>query len=318
MAITGFSLTDDDVADQTRATNERLAAAMEGRPALEEIDDPAASRAARERGEGPFAQAAPIPEGIDRTVPGRAGAIPVRIFRPAEPRGVLLHLHGGGWTLGSAGAQDPLLWGMSHAADVAVVSVGYRLAPEHPHPAAADDCEDAANWLMAEAAAEFGTGRLAIAGESAGAHLAALTLVRLAGRARAFRAAQLTFGAYDLSMTPSQLAGHDKMFIPTRTMRWFYDQYLPGLGTAERRDPTVSPLYADLRGMPPARFTVGTEDPLLDDSLFMAARWQAAGNTAELDVVADAAHGFIAFGGVAAERELTRQVAFIAGAVAAG
>lgn len=163
MAITGFSLTDDDVADQTRATNERLAAAMEGLPPWRRSTTrrPAAPPANAARAPSPRPPRSP--RASTAPSPAAPAAIPVRIFRPAEPRGVLLHLHGGGWTLGSAGAQDPLLWGMSHAADVAVVSVGYRLAPEHPHPAAADDCEDAANWLMAEAAAEFGTGRLAIA-----------------------------------------------------------------------------------------------------------------------------------------------------------
>jgi acetyl esterase/lipase len=113
-------------------------------------------------------------------------------------------------------------------------------------------------------------------------------------------------------MTPSQRHAEDMLVIPKGTMAWFYDQFLPGTGPEERRAPGVSPLYADLRGMPPARFSVGTRDPLLDDSLFMAARWSAAGNGTELEVVAEALHGFVAFPQAAGERERAAQAAYIA------
>ena len=85
-----------------------------------------------------------------------------------------------------------------------------------------------------------------------------------------------------------------------------------GVAPEDRRRPDISPLYADLRGLPPARFVVGTQDPLLDDTLFMAARWEAAGNTTSLEVVAEAAHGFIQFPLEVAERELTAQEEFVA------
>jgi acetyl esterase/lipase len=315
MATLGFSTTGDDVAAETKEFNAALATMLAEQPPLEEVDDPPAIRAAREEGKGAFPPPVLLPEGVNRTIPGRAGDIPVRVFRPDQVRGVLLHLHGGGWTLGAADAQDEALWELAQSAGVAVVSVDYRLAPEHPYPAGPDDCEDAARWLIAEAAAEFGTDRLVIAGESAGAHLSAVTLLRLGDQARAFCAAQLTFGVFDLTMTPSQRQGHDKLLIPTPTMIWFYEKFLPGRGVEERRDPDISPLYADLRGMPPARFVVGTEDPLLDDTLFMAARWRAAGNDAELDIVAEAVHGFVSFPVTVGKRELTRQGDFIAQAV---
>ncbi|MFC6880889.1 MULTISPECIES: alpha/beta hydrolase [Actinomadura] len=315
MAIPGL-LIDQDVADETRRGNGLLAEALAAAPLPHEADDAPAIRAARENGESVFPAPVRLPEAVDRAVPGRDGDVRVRVLPPyGAARGVLLHLHGGGWTLGTADSQDPDLVNLARAAAVAVVSVDYRLAPEHPHPAGPDDCEDAARWLVENAAAEFGTDRLAIAGESAGAHLAALTLLRLGERARAFRAAQFTYGVFDLSMTPSQRAGVDKLVIPTATMRWFYEQFLPGTGLEERRDPAISPLYADLRGLPPARFVVGTEDPLLDDSLFMAARWRAAGNAAELDIVAEGAHGFASFPFVAGRRERERQAAFIGKAV---
>jgi acetyl esterase/lipase len=306
-----------DVAEQTRAYNQTLSETLASLPAHHELDDPPASRAARARGEGPFPAPVTLEEGEDRMIPGRAGGVPLRVFTPPVVRGVYLHIHGGGWTLGTAGGQDILLWRLARAAEVAVVSVGYRLAPEHPYPAGPDDCEDAARWLVDGTVREFGTDRLTIGGESAGAHLAVVTLLRLGARAAAFRAAQLTFGAYDLSMTPSQRQWGDlNLSLSTPIMAWFYDQFLPKLSSEERRRPDISPLYADLRGMPPARFVVGTQDPLLDDTLFMAARWEAAGNAAVLEVVAEAAHGFLQFPLKVAERELAAQEEYIAKAVA--
>ncbi|MGH3378240.1 MAG: alpha/beta hydrolase [Actinoallomurus sp.] len=306
-----------DAAARTRAYNQSLIETLATLPAHHELDDPPASRAARARGEGPFPVPARVEEGEDRVITGRAGEIPLRVFTPPVVRGVYLHIHGGGWTFGSAAAQDVLLWRLARAAEVAVVSVEYRLAPEHPYPAGPDDCEDAARWLVANAEREFGTDRLTIGGESAGGHLAVVTLLRLGAQAAAFRAAQLTFGVYDLSMTPSQRQwGEVNLVLSTPIMAWFYDQFLPGTSQEERRGPDISPLYAGLSGLPPARFVVGTQDPLLDDTLFMAARWEAAGNGTTLEVVAEAAHGFLQFPLEITERELAAQEDYIAKAVA--
>lgn len=141
-----------------------------------------------------------------------------------------------------------------------MVSVDYRLAPEHPFPAGPDDCEAATGWLVQHAAAEFGTERLLIGGESAGAHLAVLTLLRLRDRhgiTGAFRAAQLLFGPYDLSMTPSQrLFGSRRLLSNTDSLRRTYELFTPGMGAEQRRAPEVSPLFADLTGLPPARMVV--------------------------------------------------------------
>jgi acetyl esterase/lipase len=240
------------------------------------------------------------------------------VFVPDEIDGVYLHLHGGGWAFGSAGGQDERLWRLATQARLAVVSVEYRLAPEHPFPAGPDDCEAAARWLVDSAAAEFGTGRLLIGGESAGAHLSVLTLLRLRDRHRitgAFRAAQLLFGPYDLSMTPSQRSfGSKRLLSNTDSLHGSYELFTPGMGAEQRRDPEISPLYADLTGLPPARIVVGTEDPLLDDSLFLAQRWQAAGAPVELGVVAGAMHGFTLFPLTVTERELAREREFLAAA----
>jgi acetyl esterase len=137
-----------DVAEETRAFNQTLAETLAALPAHYEVNDPVASRAARARGEGPFPAPVLLDVGRERAIPGRAGQIPLRVFVPPVVRGVHLHIHGGGWTFGSASDQDPLLWRLAQAAEVAVVSVDYRLAPEHPYPAAPDDCEDAARWLV--------------------------------------------------------------------------------------------------------------------------------------------------------------------------
>jgi acetyl esterase/lipase len=240
------------------------------------------------------------------------------VFLPGRVDGVYLHIHGGGWVFGSADGQDQRLWALAEQARLAVVSVEYRLAPEHPFPAGPDDCEAAARWLVDHAAAEFGTERLLIGGESAGAHLSVVTLLRLRDRhgiTGAFRAAHLLFGPYDLSMTPSQRSfGSQPLLSNTDTLRGSYELFTPGLDAERRRDPEVSPLFADPAGLPPARIVVGTEDPLLDDSLFLAARWQAAGVPVQLGVVAGAMHGFTLFPLTITERELRRERAFLAAA----
>ncbi|MEU5877675.1 alpha/beta hydrolase fold domain-containing protein [Spirillospora sp. NPDC047279] len=153
-----------DTAEETRAFNARLATITAAEPKLSEIG-PVEARRRREQGEGVFPAPVRLPEGTDETMRG----VPVRIFRPADIRGVLLHAHGGGWTFGSAAGQDVRLWDLAESANLAVVSVGYRLAPENPHPAAAEDIENVARQLIATSATEFGTDRLVIAGESAGA-----------------------------------------------------------------------------------------------------------------------------------------------------
>ena len=113
-----------------------------------------------------------------------------------------------------------------------------------------------------------------------------------------------------------RLWGELNLTLSTPILAWFYDQFLPGVAPEDRRRPDISPLYADLRGLPPARFVVGTQDPLLDDTLFMAARWEAAGNATSLQVVAEAAHGFLQFPPEVTERELTAQEEFVAASIA--
>lgn len=253
---------------------------------------PAEIRAARERGEGVWGPVVTVPQAKTRTIPGPAGGVPVRVIAPDAPRGVYLHLHGGGWTLGAAHHQDVPNHRLAESCGLVVVSVDYRLAPEHPYPAGPDDCEAAALWLAEHARREFGCEWVAIGGESAGAHLAVVTLLRLRDRHgfQGVRAANLVYGAYDLSFTPSARRwGERNLILSTPILEWFAGHFV---GPELRRHPDVSPLYADLTGLPPALFTVGTLDPLLDDSLFLATRWRAAGNRAELEVWPGGVHAF--------------------------
>jgi acetyl esterase/lipase len=279
-----------DVRDETRAFNEQLRQLMLQLPGVETAPV-ADTRRGRYDGRGIF----PAPTYVDEARWLDADGVRVRVIAVDEPRGVYLHLHGGGWTLGAADLQDVALRQLARETGLAVASVEYRLAPEHPFPAGRDDCIRAARWLAERGADEIGAPpSFAIGGESAGAHLSVLTLIALRGEVE-FAAANLSYGAYDLSGTPSRRTYDDVLVLTDVAMTWFTENFLPGLDDEARRDPAISPLYADLGGLPPALFSVGTRDPLLDDSLFMAARWEAAGNEAQLLVYDEGVHGFNAF-----------------------
>lgn len=275
-------------------------------------------RDAREAGEGLFGPIVRLDMAEERPVPGPAGDIPTRVFVPDTVRGVYLHIHGGGWVLGRADHQDETLWDLASRCEVAVVSVDYRLAPEHPYPAGPDDCESVALWLAKNAKSEFGSDQIIIGGESAGAHLSAVTLLRLRDRHgfTGFVGANLTYGMFDLSFTPSVANwGERYLVLNTPVIQWFVDHFVP---PDRRRDPDVSPLYADLSSMPAALFTIGTLDPLLDDTLFMHPRWITAGNGGELAVYPGGVHGFTNFPTDLARRARARICDFIRQAVTDG
>jgi acetyl esterase/lipase len=225
--------------------------------------------------------------------------VPVRIITPeeGETRAVYLEIHGGGFYLGSAARSDARNARLADAVGVAVVSVDYRLAPEHPWPAATDDCETAALWLLEQAEAMFGTTRLAIGGGSAGANLAVTTLLRLRdkGLVAPFVGAALQFGAYDLSgQSPSGRAVADESFIKAYAGN-----------VADRTNPDISPLFGDLKGLPPALLVVGTLDIVLEDNLAMAARLSSAGAEVDIRVYPESPHGFTSFPTAMAEAAMT-------------
>jgi acetyl esterase/lipase len=286
------SVFDPDAIDaETAEFNVKLEAMFATQPQPQTIP-PHVTRDARESGTGTFGPIVLSEIAEERTIAG----VPCRVLLPETVNGIYLHIHGGGWTFGRAHHSDVRNEQTARRADVAVVSVDYRLAPENPYPAAPDDCEAVAVWLAEHGRSEFGTDRLVIGGESAGGHLAAVTLLRMRDRHgfRGFAGANLVYGCFDMSMTPSQRRWGDRyLVLSDGFMRWATDNFIPDV--AKRRDPDVSPLYADVADMPPVLFTIGTLDPLLDDSLFMHARWLAAGNQAELAIYPGGVHAFNAF-----------------------
>ena len=295
---------------ETAAFNAELEATFATMPPTHTLQ-PQQIRDAREAGKGIFGPIVRSALATERSIDGPGGMVVLRQFVPDTVEGVYLHMHGGGWVLGRAHHQDPRNEQIARECKLAVLSIDYRLAPEHPYPAAPDDCEAAAVWLTRHAAAEFGTDRLLIGGESAGAHLSVATLVRMRDRHgfTGFTATNLVFGVFDVSGTPSARGwGERNLVISTPTMEWFGNHFV---AAEKQRDPDVSPLYADLSRMPPAMFTVGTLDPLLDDTLFMYARWVAAGNRAELATYPGGVHGFTSYEHGLARRANARIDAFL-------
>jgi acetyl esterase len=251
----------------------------------------------------------------DRMIQTAAGAIRLHTFVPDGPsRGVMLRIHGGGWAAGAPEDDDTLNDRYARSCSLVVVSPEYRLTPEVTVVEQIADCTAVAEWLAANAATEFGSEPLLIGGISAGAHLAAATLLRLR-RERApsfhrFVAAVLDSGPYDFGRTPSAYLANDETLVVTGTwLEGFIDLALPGRSPDARRAPDVSPLLNELTGMPPALFTVGNLDPLRDESILMAQRWQLDGSRADLDVWPEGAHAFAnmatPLGELAADRTTT-------------
>ena len=226
------------------------------------------------------------PPALEEIVETANGPVPVRIFTPTDGQalGVYLDIHGGGFYMDSAARGDRRHRELADALHIAVVSVDYRLAPEHPWPAAPDDCVAVARWLVEHADDRFGSRRLAIGGSSAGATLALTTLLRLrdGGVVDRFGGAVLQFGTYDLSAkTPAGRRIADEYFIQAYVGH-----------VQDRTTPDISPIYAELGGLPPALLVVGSTDVLLEDNLAMAGRLSAAGNDVELRIYPESPHGF--------------------------
>ena len=248
-------------------------------------------------------------------IPSEDGGVSVRILNPPGPaRGVILDMHGGGWVVGSAGLNDHLNADLAAEAGLAVVSVDYRLLSE-PRGVlmqhAISDCMTAGRWLAGNAADRFGTSRLFLAGQSAGAHLAALTglALRDEGRFGDFCGCVLVYGIYDLSGTPSvRAAGPDTLILNGPTLAADLCRLMPDRDEAGRRNPDISPLHADLHGMPPALFVSGDLDPLRDDSRLLAKAWPTDADLLEVPL---GPHGFIHFGGPLANRSLAEIRAWI-------
>ncbi len=227
-----------------------------------------------------------VHEVYDRTVPGPAGPVPVRVYRPSEATGlpVVVWFHGGGWVIGGLDSHDHLCRLLCDDAGCVVVSVDYRLAPEHPFPAAVEDCVAAYGWVAANATEVGGDpGRVAVGGDSAGGNLAAVVaLTRRDAGDPPPRAQVLVYPVTDHEFdSPSMHENATGYFLEREHMRWFFGHYLRTPADAD--DWRVSPLRApDLSGVAPAIVVTAEYDPLRDQGEAYGARLRAAGVDTEI------------------------------------
>jgi acetyl esterase len=247
----------------------------------------------------------PVPPPIDTvralTAEGPHGPIPLRLYRHGEgssPCPALVYFHGGGWVIGDLDTHDTLCRQLALASGCVVVSVDYRMGPEHPFPAAVDDAVAATRWLAAQAGAlGLDATRLAVGGDSAGGNLAAVVALALRGeRPLAFQL--LIYPATDQHPTHASRQRNAQGYLLTEdTMRWFHDHYLTDPALVD--DWRASPLrHPDLSGLPPALVLTAGYDPLRDEGVAYAQRLSEAGVRASLQSFERQIHGFILMGRV--------------------
>jgi acetyl esterase len=233
------------------------------------------------------------------TIPGPAGDLPVRVYvpygAPETARPTLVWLHGGGFVIGDLDTAECAATALAAASGAMVVSVDYRLAPEHRFPAAAEDCYAALRWVAAAESLGVDPGRLAIGGDSAGGNLAAATALMARDRGGPSLVLQvLVVPCLDARMeSPSVAANGTGLFLQASTMRWFWDCYLGR--DADGDNPYAAPARAgDLRGLPPALVITAEYDPLRDEGEAYAAALSAAGVACESRRFAGQVHTFFA------------------------
>ena len=256
--------------------------------------------------------AQPLPADV-RTMPGDLGGIPVIYIDIAdvEPRGTIFHIHGGGFALGSAAGSVGLASSLARKTGMRAVSADYRLAPEHPYPAALQDVTAAYRALLEQADADH----VVVWGESAGGNLAIELLI--AGKAEGLMmpaAALLLSPMTDLTVTGSSYAGKADVdpAISAQAIRARTADYLAGTDT-NRSDPLVSPIFADLSGLPPLLIQAGSHEVLLDDATRLAAKAAADDVAVILDITPGVPHVFQAFAALLDEGDaaLNRAARFV-------
>lgn len=240
-------------------------------------------------------------ETVDQILDGAAGAIPLRIYNLEEPGPTLLFVHGGGWVMGSIRSHDHIARWLAAEIGCRVVQIGYSLAPEHPYPAALGEVVVALSSVIAKAAG----GPVFVAGDSAGANLGALAILRLPKELRQRVTGFVSiYGAYAPEMTLSshRLYGDGRFGLSEPQMRWFWNLYAPHL-PPEARSRDLSPLAATLSDFPPT-LCIGAEcDLLLDDTLAFYGELTKAGVDVSLSLWSSLPHGCLHF--VAAVRSVT-------------
>jgi acetyl esterase len=245
----------------------------------------------------PAAEPEPVAEVRDETISGPGGEIPLRIYRPdsaGESPPILVYAHGGGFVFCDLDSHDELCRNITNRIAAVVVSVAYRLAPEHRWPAAADDFRAATEWAAHHASSLGGDpGRIVVGGDSAGGNLAAVTALMARDRGGPALAAQFLIYpvlAADFDNESYRLFGRG-YYNPKPAMEWYWDQYVPAV--TDRAHPYATPLNADLRGLPAAVFVIAGHDPLRDEALAYSAALEAAGVTVVRARFDGAVHGFM-------------------------
>ena len=232
----------------------------------------------------------------DRTIPGPTGPIPVRVYRPSvdEALPVCLYFHGGGFVIGSLTSHDPVCRELAASANVTVVAVDYRLAPEHPFPAGVEDCWAALQWVAANGEElRVDSSRLAVAGDSAGGNLAAVMTLRARDAGGPLIAFQLLiYPAVSVDEFPSRSHPDTQtIFLNVELMRWFWQNYVDdGVDTASWE---VAPIVADdLSGLPTAWVITAECDPLRDEGEAYAKRLVEAGVAVDYRHIETMPHAF--------------------------
>jgi acetyl esterase len=253
----------------------------------------------------------------DLQITGPAGPLTLRRYLPPRPDSKLsptiLFVHGGGCVLGDLDTHDVLCRTLCHDTQAMVLSLDYRLAPEHPFPAAVEDTVAALTWLSRDGAAQGADPRrIAIAGDSAGAGLSAVALHETRGTlANPVRAQVLIYPAMDLrGRLPSRHELTQQFPIPAELLQWFFHHYF-GLAWP-LTDPRAMPhLYADYSGLPPALMLTAGHDPLRDEGAEYAERLAAAGTPVDYECIEGTIHGFMGMGRVlrTAHRHARRRLA---------
>ena len=257
----------------------------------------------------------PVARVENRTLPGPRGEIPVRVYTPEgrAPFPVLVYFHGGGWVIGNLETHDGVCRHLANAAGTVVVSVDYRLAPEHPFPASGEDAYAATRWVAANAAVIGGDAkRIAVGGDSAGGNLAAV--VSLMARDRGGPPLVFQLLVYPVTDTPSANTASyrenaEGYFLTAKMMHWFWNHYCGK--NPDLSDPYLCPLRAkDLKRLPPALVVTAEFDPLRDEGEAYAARLREAGNQADLKRYPGMIHGFFGMGPLLIKaREATKDAA---------
>lgn len=227
------------------------------------------------------ADAPPIAKMTDREIDGPRGPIPIRLYDPGagEPSPCLIYFHGGGFVIGSIASHDGVCRRLANYSGLRVVSVGYRLAPEHKFPQPIEDCVASVRWIAAHAASlGIDASRLLLGGDSAGANLALVTAMTLRDEGGpALKGALLIYGTYvgDLETSSVKAFGGGGYFLTAEEMKWFSKHYFNS--REDFKNPKAYPIRGNLAGLPPLYVAAAEFDPLLDDSKQLVERLRDIG-----------------------------------------